>query len=303
MAPTLEVVICTYNRAFILEKNLERLLPLVAGLDISVLVVDNNSNDNTAECIERFRATYPNILRSVHESAQGLSHARNRGAAESKAQWIGYLDDDARVHADWPARALAVIASGDFDCFGGVFLPWHLFEGKPAWFPEESATNVGTQQHYGLLPADAYPCGGNFFCRRGLILAVGGFPVDLGMSGERCGYGEETYFCDRLREQGARIGFVPDLRIDHCVLPVKYTRAWHFDSAFAKGRDSWKITGKRAGLGKALGLALSLPFIAARDCVRGVAALRKAGGCTAESLAFYVGCRVWRRLGRIRGLF
>lgn len=44
-----------------------------------------------------------------------------------------------------------------------------------------------------------------------------------------------------MREHGLRIGFVPQLLIDHCVLKYKYTMLWHIKSAYASSRDYTRI--------------------------------------------------------------
>ncbi len=302
--PLLEIIICTYNRADVLEKNLERLLPLVqreAG--VGVLVVDNSSSDNTAGMVRTLQERFPECLRYVCEPAQGVANARNRGFRESGAEWIGYLDDDTYPHENWINRSLEVIRSGDFDAFGGGYLPWHLYPGRPKWFPEGTSSLNMSGRRYGLMPDTESPWGGNFFCRRGLMERAGGFDPSAGMRGDKPGYGEENLFCAALRAGGALIGQVPDLLVDHCVLPVKYTMWWHFASGFAKGKISWKLAGKSPTRGKAGALILSMPYILLRDAARGVVYLGRARELSPSAWFFFVGYRAAVRLGRIAGCF
>ncbi len=305
MSPsTLDIVICTYNRADVLQKNLERLLPLVEKEPgVTVLVVDNNSPDNTADVVRTVQERFPRLLRYVHEPDQGVANARTRGFREATAEWVGYLDDDTHPHENWISRALEVIRSGDFDAFGGGYLPWHYYPGKPDWFPEGTSSLNMEGKRYGPMPVDESPWGGNLFCRRDLMERTGGFDPAAGMRGDKPGYGEENLFCDALRALGVRIGQVPDLLVDHCVMPVKYTMRWHFASNFAKGKISWKLTGKRPTAGKTAALMLSLPFIVLRDAVRGVVRLGREEKLTPQAWAFFVGSRAAMRLGRIAGCF
>lgn len=57
------------------------------------------------------------------------------------------------------------------------------------------------------------------------------------MKGKSCGYGEETLLFMKMQQQGFRLGFVPDMKIEHCVLPHKYNLSWQLRSAFSGGRD------------------------------------------------------------------
>ncbi len=304
MSPLLDIVICTYNRAEVLEKNLERLMPLVERESgVFVLVVDNSSTDGTARMIQMLQERFPLLLRYVLEPAQGVANARNRGFREATAEWVGYLDDDTYPHDNWITRALEVIRSSDFDAFGGGYLPWHLYSGRPDWFPEATSSLNMEGKQYGIMPADESPWGGNFFCRRDLMERAGGFDPAAGMQGDAPGYGEENLFCHALRANGARIGQVPDLLVDHCVMPIKYTMGWHFASGFAKGKISWKINGKHPTPGKAVALAISLPFIVLRDAVRGIVHLGREGKLTPQSWLFFVGYRAAIRLGRTVGCF
>ena len=82
----ISIAIATYNRADELERTLSSLaLVDQSGLDdFEVLVIDNNSNDSTAEVARRMSDLFGGRLRRVLESKQGLSHARNRAISEAR---------------------------------------------------------------------------------------------------------------------------------------------------------------------------------------------------------------------------
>ncbi|GHV54895.1 succinoglycan biosynthesis protein ExoM [Deltaproteobacteria bacterium] len=236
---TLTVIICTYNRARIIGDCLDSLC--AQGLsplqDLPILVVNNNSTDNTRQLVQSYVERLPG-LRMVDEAAQGLSHARNRALKEAQTPWLAFLDDDARAYPDWVETILAVIAGGDFDAFGGPYYAWHRFGPPPAWFAPEWGAYAPLQA-YGPLCAPAYISGGNCVVKKAAALAVGAFPVTLGMHGEkRIAYGEETRLFESMKRAGYRLGFVPEMRIDHCVMPHKYTLRWRLASSYAGGRDA-----------------------------------------------------------------
>ncbi len=238
MLPSLTVIICTYNRAFIIGECLESLVRQTTALEtFEILLVDNNSNDETQKVAASYVHKLPN-LKIAEELQQGLSHARNRGVAEAQTEWIAFLDDDAKARPDWVETILATIAKDDFDAFGGPYYAWHRSGPPPAWLPDDFGTYRGLAQ-YGPLK-NAYIPGGNCAFKKAAAVEAGNFPTEAGMAGKKCAYGEETLFFNRMESLGYRLGFVPDMAIDHCVLPYKYTIRWQLRSALARGK-SWQM--------------------------------------------------------------
>jgi len=94
-ALTLSIVIPAYNE----EDQLAACLTAIGGQiepPDEVIVVDNNSSDNTAKIAK----SYP-FVRVVSEKNQGLRFARNRGMAEAKGEIIGRIDADTHLTPDW----------------------------------------------------------------------------------------------------------------------------------------------------------------------------------------------------------
>ena len=91
------VIVPTFNKATQLENTLELLLnqDLPDNL-FEVVVVDNNSIDNTKAVLDRLSSKYLN-LRYVFEKKKGPAAARNRGIIESRGDLLIFIDDDMRV--------------------------------------------------------------------------------------------------------------------------------------------------------------------------------------------------------------
>lgn len=72
-----------------------------------VLIVDNNSTDETATVVQQAQAKWlsDTPLRYCFEGTQGLAYARQRGVDEARGIWIGFLDDDNLPAHDWVAEA------------------------------------------------------------------------------------------------------------------------------------------------------------------------------------------------------
>ena len=79
------VLICTYNRAVLLGETLDSLAhSRAASISWNVIIVDNNSSDETRDVVTRRIATYPVPLVYVFEPRQGKSHAAQHRAGGNR---------------------------------------------------------------------------------------------------------------------------------------------------------------------------------------------------------------------------
>jgi glycosyltransferase involved in cell wall biosynthesis len=117
------VAIPTFNGARRIVPLLERLRSQQSGsFTWEILVVDNNSSDNTAEIIRTYQADWDCAfpLRYCFEPQQGLAFARQRAITEARGRWVGFLDDDTRPAVDWVAAAYAFgEAHAEVGAYGG----------------------------------------------------------------------------------------------------------------------------------------------------------------------------------------
>jgi glucosyl-dolichyl phosphate glucuronosyltransferase len=102
------ILICTYNRAALLGPTLDSIAALRAtGRTWDVLVVDNNSTDDTRAVVQQRQAGYPVPLRYLFEGRQGKSYALNTGLSHAAGRIIAFTDDDVRVPDGWLEAALS----------------------------------------------------------------------------------------------------------------------------------------------------------------------------------------------------
>lgn len=103
------VAIPTYNGAKTLPFVLENLRSQtqVNSLQWEVIVVDNNSTDETAKVVEAFQQNWSSQipLRYCNELTQGSAYARQRAVKEANGQFVGFLDDDNLPDPNWVAAA------------------------------------------------------------------------------------------------------------------------------------------------------------------------------------------------------
>jgi glycosyltransferase involved in cell wall biosynthesis len=173
------VVVPTRNRSPLLRAALDSLLAQSAtGVRYEVLVVDNDSSDDTARTV----ATYAKAgkVRYLLETRQGPSHARNRGIAESCAPIVAFTDDDVRVSESWVSRVKSIFdRHPDVDCVGGRIVPEWPHE-PPSWVAKSHWGPLGLAD-YGPAPLrtdSAHPLcllTANMAMRRSALASVGGF--------------------------------------------------------------------------------------------------------------------------------
>ena len=103
------IAIPTYNGATRLPAVLEKLRSQTGTEQINweILIIDNNSTDNTAELVKNYQQNWLDIvpLKYCLETEQGAAFARKRAIKESESLLIGFLDDDTLPALDWVEKA------------------------------------------------------------------------------------------------------------------------------------------------------------------------------------------------------
>jgi len=241
------VLICTYQRARLLGGALDALRGqrLPAGRSWEIVVVDNNSTDDTKDVVARFAESAPARVRYVFEPRQGHSHARNAALAEADGAVLAFMDDDVRPAEDWLSAALAALDREDVDIVGGRILP--LWESTPpAWLEDNAelydnlALMTYADRQRLVLPFAPVPriWGANFVLRRRVVETVGLFDVNRGHVGTKLSGGDETDYIRRAIEQGLVAVYDPALSVHHLVprdrMRRGYFRRWVYDYSEGK---------------------------------------------------------------------
>lgn len=244
----ISVIICTYNRASGLAAVLASIAALdpAEGLSHEILVVDNNSDDNTAQVIGSLRASFPGLIRGVFETRQGLSHARNRGIEETRGRLIAFTDDDIVADKNWLRELSRALVAYPHVGFGGRVLPTWDFT-PPAWFigsgPYSMLKSGAVVGHdLGDMPrvydvAMRTPVGANMAFRREVFERHGLFRTDLGKNGKRVFFGEDAEFCGRLIRAGEKLLYLPQAVLYHPVDRSRMTKSKFKTSYFNMGRS------------------------------------------------------------------
>ena len=287
--PRTTVAVITYNRSRFLRETLAGLVRQVYPAEWELLVIDNNSPDDTKEVVASFSMAVP-APRHILETRQGLDHGRNRAIDESKGDIVVLVDDDIIVEPDWLAQLVAPFASErahSIGVVGGEVIP--VFpEGIPTWL-EGAHRPLGFRMDPGPLPPDQAPMGANFAFPRWVFNRFGKFDTRLDRQGARLFGGGDSEMIRRVRAVGLEAWFVPGAKVLHQIplsrLTVGYATRHGFDSARsrvvdqvrtirASGRSPYGYLASRA-FGSFLKLAgFSLTAVACLVAFRGDGAKR-----------------------------
>ncbi|MFK7855503.1 MAG: glycosyltransferase [Granulosicoccus sp.] len=173
-----------------------------------LIVVDNNSTDNTAEIAGSFG------VKVVFEPINQIARARNRGAAAAKGQALIFLDADTQCSYQLLVLVLARLGSSSVAGGGSSITPDRpvsrsAMRGISAWNWISSHANLAA--------------GCFVYCRRDAFHAVGGF-------NERVYAGEELFLSRALKRWGKQNSMTFDIVSKYPVVTSARKLDWYSPS-------------------------------------------------------------------------
>ena len=215
--------------------------------EVEVIVVDNNSSDDTKATVEEFVPGWilGNLL-YLFEPRQGKQFALNRGIAECRGQCIAFTDDDILFAPDWVQNIRNIFAKHDVSLAGGkTVIEWPT-GGPPDWYSGGmqavmACVDLGDTM---LLPAplDFAPAGNNMVARKDLFKRVGLFS-------EAHFRHMDHEFGIRCQRANERVAYAPSLAVrapvDDAILTRQYFRRWAFKAGIAKDESAGGNAGPR----------------------------------------------------------
>jgi glycosyltransferase involved in cell wall biosynthesis len=237
------VILCTYNRWPALAEALDSIVAskMPAEIDWRILVVDNNSTDQTREVVDQFAQRYCGRVRYLLEPKQGKSYALNTGIREADADVIAFVDDDVTVEPDWLMNLTSALDVQDWAGAGGRIYPQWASLIPPEWLPHDTRYATAPLVAFDLggerLQLSEPPFGTNMAFKRSVFQKYGGFRIDLGPQPRSTIRGEDTEFGSRLLAAGERLRYEPEAIVHHPVPAARATKKYFLAWWFNKGRS------------------------------------------------------------------
>jgi glycosyltransferase involved in cell wall biosynthesis len=231
--PQASVVIPTYNRASYLSICLDALAAqAVDEAAFEIVIVDNNSPDNTRDVSLNFARSHPALhLRYVFETRQGVCHARNRGIAEARGDILCFLDDDAPPSPGWFSALLAGFADPAVGCAGGPAIPDYQGRERPPWLQGDlqgllSGYKLPYTEPTLISSVAEFPFGCNMAFRARLFSDLGRFRTDLDRAGGQVLAAGDTEMIARVHRAGWRVIYLPTATVRHLVAPERLEKPY-----------------------------------------------------------------------------
>jgi glycosyltransferase involved in cell wall biosynthesis len=252
MSETVTVVICTWNRAALLDQTLERLrqIRIPEGVRWELVVVNNNCTDHTDDVIALHAGHLPIV--HLHEARPGKGYACNLALAHAGGDLIAWTDDDVQVDPGWiEGLVSAARAHPEVVGFAGPIEPWFvqepdpdLAEAFPALATGFCGLDLGPEPR--LLTDKEYVWGANMAFRSSGVHGLT-YNTSVGPMPNKLMLCDDMAYIDKVRKAGGRLLWVPGMRVRHYVDPARMTLPYLEKYNRGLGESKARVAGSPAG--------------------------------------------------------
>ena len=248
----ISVIISTYNRAESLGPALKSFWKQEGIGNFEVLVVDNNSTDQTKEVVEAAKAESGGKLKYAFQPVQGKSHALNMAVGLAKGDILVFTDDDVIADSRWLANMTSAFEKYSCDGVGGRVLPQYPGN-TPQWIKDNPRKIAGVvvisdfgEETKPFEESMERLIGANYAFKKKILVDNGGFRTDLGPGQGTTG--EDTELVWRLLKKGKKIFYCGQALVWHPVdlerLKWKPLANWHIQQGRFSARQEYEDSSK-----------------------------------------------------------
>lgn len=198
------VVIVNYNTADLLKNCIDSVLKQ-KNITSEIIVVDNNSKDNSLEILNQFESQITVIK---NKDNLGFGAANNQGFMKSSGKYIFLLNPDAVLTSDTVLESLLnfIEHNKNYGVVGPKVIKDQKVTVPQLKYPGEKYLKKPLEDLPGKI---AWIIGASMFVRREVYEKMKGFDEDYFL------YGEESDFCLRVRRAGWAIGYLDTITVQH----------------------------------------------------------------------------------------
>lgn len=255
---TIEILICTHNRAGLLKRavNYINMATRPQICQLSLFIVANACTDETIQFLQGYQdkaATDPSLLplKWMEQPVSGKSNALNMAIPNLTGDLIAMVDDDHRVDANYFTAietALLQYPKADFLC-GKIIPDWDGSE--PNWVHDQGKYRIYPlpvpRFDLGENPIQvtreiAVPGGGNLVIKRELFEQTGNFSNNFGPVGHNLSGGEDFDWVTRAYKAGAKLQYIPNLIQFHYVDSERLNLYYIIKKAFERSSSVARLS-------------------------------------------------------------
>lgn len=173
-APFFSVIIPVYNRRDVIANSIQSVINQ-SFENWELIVVDDNSNDNTSEVVNSFKDS--RIVYLKNRENFGAAYSRNRGIEKAKGEIISFLDSDDRFYPNFLNSTYSYFqAKGKRIgfCWTGLEVKYHNETKKELWIP-----NFKNPPYYTFLKELSIGSGCGISIAKEVFLKCGTFNEEL----------------------------------------------------------------------------------------------------------------------------
>lgn len=227
----ISVIIVNWNTKKFLKKCLSSLIKSTHQLNVEIIVVDNNSHDESAEMISKL---FPDIILFANKKNLGYAKGNNQGYKKSHGEYVFFLNPDTIVYKNTLSQLFHFMEQNQD---AGSCAPKMINEDgtvQKLGFYRRTPTLMSMFISHGPLRSIAFqssylkskyfehsdfdtlheidqPPGACFFTRRSILNKIGGMEEKYKL------YFEDVDLAYRIKQKGYKQWFIPYAKIKHFV--------------------------------------------------------------------------------------
>ena len=245
------IVICCYNSAKLLPETIRHIskLKIPPGTSCEIVIVDNNSNDNTSDTARKLLNKYTTAnftYKILFQSIQGLSAARKMGFENSVNEYILFCDDDNLLNEDYILILTDTLNNNEnIGAAGGESTA--VSDVKfPEWFQKfQNSYSSGKQSDFNgnITRTSGAVWGAGMAVRKKALVDLyskGFTPFLSDRKKESLTSGGDIELCYALRLAGWEIWYESSLRLEHFI--PEHRLNWNYLRKLSRGFGAQKVS-------------------------------------------------------------